>query len=518
MSSQPSSQSWFSLRNVGLASLGLLGFGGITLFTIYRPKSTGSENPATLTESTRTDNAPASVNLDEENQGGPQAVKIEKILQEGISSIENKENTQLSAVQDKEAEDKNKEAEDKNKEAEDKNKEVEDKSKVVVEKQPSTPTQAVETLRPNEVNPEIKVELEAKDAVDSNGNNQTASIPTLSPKELPPRTNAVFRTNAVRRTTKPEENQNTDIRNTESGGKEDKSASKRKIYNPFIPESVSGNQLPYQKEYTDDLAGMDIEAADDSKLLIDLEESNKRNLEEETKHNGETKGPFRSRVFVYNGNITTVGTDAIVNAANRKGLGGGGIDEAIHASVGGVKARNTNALRSSPLKTRVANFLNVVEDSNTRCPTGTARVVSVVDFKRDSMTSFVRHLAGGKYTLSDNTRFIFQAVGPDVQKHLAEYKNYEYLLHSAYMAALNNAKKTGVRHVAFNCISTAKFAYPKDDAAMVAVGTVSNWMRANLDSKLKVVFVLFGDEKNKDFQENIKAYRKYMEEYFPYDE
>ena len=239
--------------------------------------------------------------------------------------------------------------------------------------------------------------------------------------------------------------------------------------------------LPCFHKFADDLENKGVKLDDDTELMARLEAAHKKEFPDEdiTK-----RGPLYSRIFVYNGlnevvipatddepkvvypavagDIAAIGTDAIVNAANAACLGGEGIDGAIHRACGG-----------GPLRKRIEELFAQEPKYSGLCPTGSARISSAVGFPE-------------KRSLHKSTKFILQTVGP----HGGD-AGRESLLRSAYISTLNNARDLGVRHVAFNCISTAIFGYPKDEGAEVAVSTVRRWMEMNPESKLKVVFVLF---------------------------
>lgn len=252
-----------------------------------------------------------------------------------------------------------------------------------------------------------------------------------------------------------------------------------------VSEATSQScSVPCELEFQDDLANKGCKLAEDvdNKLLQELEDSNAANLEEDKMPIGAVKGKYRSRIFLHIGDITTLGVDAIVNAANQECIGGGGIDGAIHKACG-----------KEALKKRVLKYLKP-NSKGIRCPTGTARVISVVGFPKTC-------------TLNKNIKFILQAVGP--------VKTSVPMLRSTYQSALNNAKMLGIRHVAFNCISTGIYGFPLDLAADTAVKTVREWMEANEDSELQVVFVLF---KKGDFALQLPEYQKAIAKYFPFDQ
>lgn len=137
----------------------------------------------------------------------------------------------------------------------------------------------------------------------------------------------------------------------------------------------------------------------------------------------------RMRVLV--GDITTLHVDAIVNAANESLLGGGGVDGAIHRAAGPDLLEECRKLGG--------------------CPTGEARITK-------------------GYRLP--AHFVIHAVGPVYRGTGREAA----LLRSAYESSLKLAQKARAAAVAFPCISTGAYGYPKAAACDIAVTTVSEWL------------------------------------------
>jgi len=131
------------------------------------------------------------------------------------------------------------------------------------------------------------------------------------------------------------------------------------------------------------------------------------------------------------GDITVVGDDAIVNAANSWMLGGGGVDGAIHPAAG---RRRVAACRRFP----------VVDDA--RCPAGEARITPGFDLP---------------------ARHVIHAVGP--RYHPARAERCAAQLRGAYIWSLRLARENGLRSVAFPAISCGAYRYPLGEAARVAL-------------------------------------------------
>ena len=156
-----------------------------------------------------------------------------------------------------------------------------------------------------------------------------------------------------------------------------------------------------------------------------------------------------SRMEVVTGDITRLEVDAIVNAANSSLLGGGGVDGAIHRAAGPGLADECRRLGG--------------------CPTGEARITG----GHDLPARFVIHAVGPVYGTGDGGEAA--------------------LLRSCYRASLRLAAEAGVASVAFACLSTGAYGYPKADACDIAVSTVYEW----LDSRQlprSVIFCCFDAE------------------------
>ena len=150
------------------------------------------------------------------------------------------------------------------------------------------------------------------------------------------------------------------------------------------------------------------------------------------------------------GDITKVhGVDAIVNAANRTLLGGGGVDGAIHRAAG-------PGLRAECFKLH-------------GCKTGEAKITKA-------------------YNLP--CRYVIHTVGPVWH---GGKKKEDKLLELCYRNSLQVAKEQGIRSIAFPSISTGVFYYPVEQAAKIAVKTVQKYMDENPDAFDLVMWVLFDD-------------------------
>jgi O-acetyl-ADP-ribose deacetylase (regulator of RNase III) len=154
-----------------------------------------------------------------------------------------------------------------------------------------------------------------------------------------------------------------------------------------------------------------------------------------------------ARMQVVEGDMTRLAVDAIVNAANNSLLGGGGVDGAIHRAAGPELLAECRRLGG--------------------CPTGEARIT-----------------AG--YRLP--ARHVIHTVGP---VYASGGRGEADLLRSCYREALRLARDAGDRSIAFPCISTGVYGYPKSDACDAAVAAVAEWLSAEPLPE-SVIFCCFG--------------------------
>ncbi len=167
----------------------------------------------------------------------------------------------------------------------------------------------------------------------------------------------------------------------------------------------------------------------------------------------------RDRIVLWQGDITRLSADAIVNAANSQMLGcfvpcHGCIDNAIH-SAAGIQLRNECA--------------QLMEEQGHEEPTGKAKIT-------------------GGYNLP--ARHVIHTVGPIVGMQVTE-KNKEELK-SCYLSCLKLAEKEGLKSIAFCCISTGEFHFPNKLAAQIAVDTVDRYLTSS--QMERVIFNVFKDE------------------------
>ena len=172
----------------------------------------------------------------------------------------------------------------------------------------------------------------------------------------------------------------------------------------------------------------------------------------------EDLSPIEDNIYLWRGDITTLKCGAIVNAAN-SGMTGcyqpchNCIDNCIH-TFSGVRLRLECA--------------EIMKKQGCPEPTGRAKI-----------------------TLAYNLpcEYVIHTVGPIVQEKLtAEHCR---LLKRCYQSCLEIAVQNGIDSIAFCCISTGVFGFPKQEAAEIAVSTVRDFLKSH---RIKVIFNVFGNE------------------------
>lgn len=168
-----------------------------------------------------------------------------------------------------------------------------------------------------------------------------------------------------------------------------------------------------------------------------------------------------NHIYFEIGDITKMQVDAIVNPANHSLLGGGAVAKAIHRAAGPGLIEECHAQGS--------------------CEIGEAKIT-------------------GGWLLP--AKYVIHTVGP---KYKAGNPMCERLLHACYWSSLELAKEHDLHTIAFPALATGGHRYPKQEAAVVALKSVSSWLAANPDYGMAVVMVCRDVEMRQYYQNVIDA-------------
>ena len=159
------------------------------------------------------------------------------------------------------------------------------------------------------------------------------------------------------------------------------------------------------------------------------------------------------KIALMKGDITKLEVDAIVNAANTSLLGGSGVDGSIHKA-GGRK---------------ILDECIKIRNKQGGCPTGEAVITNAGNLK---------------------AKYVIHTVGPVWNGgELGENE----LLKNCYINSLKLASEYNVKSIAFPCISTGIYRFPKNLAAKIAINTVKSLLEIHKQIE-KVIFVCFDGE------------------------
>ncbi len=170
------------------------------------------------------------------------------------------------------------------------------------------------------------------------------------------------------------------------------------------------------------------------------------------------KPEAKNKIHLETGDITKLECDAIVNAANKTLLGGGGVDGAIHRAAGSGLLEECKTLGG--------------------CGTGEAKITKGYNLP----AKHVIHTVGPIY-----------AADPGNPKHAAD-------LADCYRNSLELARANGLHSIAFPAISTGVYGYPVPEATAVAVDTVSEWLKEHDEYEMKVIFSCFSDRMRDEYE------------------
>jgi O-acetyl-ADP-ribose deacetylase (regulator of RNase III) len=166
------------------------------------------------------------------------------------------------------------------------------------------------------------------------------------------------------------------------------------------------------------------------------------------------------RLQIIQGDITTFVVDAIVNAANRTLLGGGGVDGAVHRAAGPELLAECRTLGG--------------------CETGEAKITRGYRLK---------------------ARYVIHAVGPVWR---GGDRDEDRLLANAYRNSFALAKAHGLKSIAYPAISTGAYGFPPDRAAMIAIRTLAKELDGDTQFE-RVILCCFSQASVKHHEAALRA-------------
>jgi O-acetyl-ADP-ribose deacetylase (regulator of RNase III) len=181
--------------------------------------------------------------------------------------------------------------------------------------------------------------------------------------------------------------------------------------------------------------------------------------------------PDEGRIALWQGDITRLAADAIVNAANSELLGcfhpcHGCIDNAIHSAAGLQLRAECDALMRKQGHGESSGSVKVTK----------------------------------AYNLP--SRYVFHTVGPIVRGELMQ--SHRDALKSCYLSCLRAADERGLASIAFCCISTGEYGFPPREAASIAVGTVRDYLRG-ATSLSRVVLDVFKESDREIYKTELEG-------------
>ncbi len=231
-------------------------------------------------------------------------------------------------------------------------------------------------------------------------------------------------------------------------GKQEQENLLRSLMNVRLPKPISGEFLKIQDEY--------LTERNRERGITDLKDL--KPVESDT------------RLYIWQGDITTLKCDAIVNACNAQMLG-----------------------CFSPMHACIDNFIHTYAGVELRLE------MNDIMMKQGHEEETGRAKITSGYNLP--AKYILHTVGPIIQWSVT--KEDEALLASCYRECLKLAADQGVESIAFCCISTGVFRFPQQRAAEIAVATVKEFMKKD-DNVKKVVFNVFKEEDLRIYKDLLK--------------
>lgn len=232
----------------------------------------------------------------------------------------------------------------------------------------------------------------------------------------------------------------------------------RSLCNIRKPKPISNKYLQVENEYLqEELSKKNITKVEDIEAIDKpIKESNLKN---------------KDKIYLWQGDITTLKIDSIVNAANSQGLG-----------------------CFVPCHKCIDNQINTFAGVSLRLE------CNEIMKKRDYFLKTGKAFITMGYNLP--AKYIIHTVGPIIYENVTEKEKEE--LSNCYINSLNLAKENKIRTIAFPCISTGEFCFPKELASKIAIESVEKYLEENKNNFDKIVFNVYSKEDYKIYEQNIK--------------
>lgn len=231
----------------------------------------------------------------------------------------------------------------------------------------------------------------------------------------------------------------------------------RSLCNIREPQPISEEYLKVENEYLQEELS--------KKVIVDIE-----NIQTIAEKNISNTLKNADKISLWQGDMTVLKIDSVVNPANSQGLG---CFQPLHNCLD--NQLNSNAGISLRLECN-----EIMKEKNYNLKTGEAIITK-------------------GYNLP--CKNIIHTVGPIIQFEVS--KKDELELANCYINSLKLAIKHNIRDIAFPCISTGVFCFPKDLASSITIKTVDKFLDENKEKINKVVFNLYSDEDMQIYIRNI---------------
>lgn len=232
----------------------------------------------------------------------------------------------------------------------------------------------------------------------------------------------------------------------------------RSLCNIRDAKPISQEYVKIEREYLqEELGNKKITKIEDIKTISDtIKESNLEN---------------KDKICLWKGDITLLKIDAIVNAGNSQGLG-----------------------CFIPCHKCIDNQINTYAGVSLRLECN--EIMKEKNYYLHTGKSFITK----GYSLP--SKYIIYTVGPIIQTQVTEKEELQLI--NCYTSSLELALQNEIRTIAFPCISTGEFRFPKEEACRLAISAVENFLQEHKESFDKIVFNVYGEEDYKIYERNIK--------------